>query len=223
MYHAIIVAGGSGQRFGSPMPKQFLDLNGLPIIIHSINAFAKFNNQIRVIVVLPEYHIETWKNICKKYNYKKQHDIITGGNTRYQSVKNGLKVIQNSGLVAIHDAVRPLINDETIERCFHVAKEKGNAIPVIKLTDSIRKIDGSMSYPENRDAFVLVQTPQVFDIESIKKAYELPYSVDFTDDASVFEKSGYQIYLTEGNLENIKITTQEDLILAKAILNKKSF
>ncbi len=217
--YVIIVAGGSGQRFGSKIPKQFVTLKGLPIIFHSIYTFYNFDNHLKFIITLPKEFYEYWDNLCEEYNFKVPHSKVVGGITRFMSVKNALDAINDKGLVAIHDAVRPLVSKETLERCFEAAKIHGNAIPVVTIVDSIRKLNFDNSIQVNRDEYVLVQTPQVFDIDQIKDAFKQPYQQDFTDDAVVLEKTGRRIIMVEGNRENIKITTQLDMIIAEAIMN----
>lgn len=218
--YTIVVAGGSGQRFGSQTPKQFLELNGLPVIMHSINTFWNFDSSIGIVISLPADYFDFWQTLVSKYKFEVPHKIVAGGATRFQSVKNGLDSIEDEGLVAIHDAVRPLVSNETIARCFERAQQFGNAIPVIPMVDSIRELKDQSSFQVNRDAYVLVQTPQVFRVSLLKSAYKQEFSTLFTDDASVVEKMGIQIELTEGNRENIKITNQMDFIFAEAILKK---
>ena len=218
MRFAIIVAGGTGQRFGSQIPKQFLTLKGLPILMHTITTFHKFDSSMLIIVTLPGDFIEMWQALCSEYKFSIPHKIVQGGETRFHSVKNGLNAIDNSGIVAIHDAVRPLVSKDTLLRCYETANRTGNAVPVISLIDSIRQLKGDTSKQVKRDDFVLVQTPQVFEITLLKKAYEQPYVLEFTDDASVVEKIGTKIILVEGNRENIKITNQTDMLIAEALL-----
>ena len=215
---AIIVAGGTGQRFGSQIPKQFLPLKGLPILMHTIKTFYKFDSSIKIIVTLPADFIEMWQALCSEYKFTIHHKTIQGGETRFHSVKNGLNTITQTGVVAIHDAVRPLVSTDTLLRCYETAQRTGNAVPITSLVDSIRQLKGDASKQVKRDEFVLVQTPQVFEISLLKKAYEQPYILDFTDDASVVEKLGTKIILVEGNRENIKITNQTDLLIAEVLL-----
>jgi len=214
---AIIVAGGSGSRMQADVPKQYLELCGKPVLIHSITAFAEACDGIRIVVVLPAKQIENWQELCRRYGFTLPHDITEGGNTRFQSVKNGLSLLSGEGLVAIHDGVRPLVSRQTITGCFCEAAKYGCAVPVLPVTDSVREVSGTTGRMLNRSALRLIQTPQVFDITLLKKAYEQKYSPEFTDDASVFEKAGYTIHLTEGNVENIKITTQNDLLVAETL------
>ncbi len=213
--YALVVAGGTGQRFGSPTPKQFLTLKGLPILYHTIKAFYEYDKNIHIIVTLPKDYLELWEDLIKEYKIAVPHQKVIGGENRFHSVKNGLEaIIEDEGLVAIHDAVRPLVSQTTIQHCFDTAAHMGNAIPVISPVDSVRQLIHDTSHPINRSEIFLVQTPQVFAVEAIKKAYSIPYNPEFTDDAIVFEKSGNRIILVEGNRENIKITTQTDLIIA---------
>lgn len=216
--YAIITAGGKGSRMGSDIPKQFMELNGLPVIMHTINAFIDYSSDIKVILVLPEDGMQEWGRFNEKYPIKTKIHLCTGGEKRFDSVKNGLELVEEEGLVAIHDAVRPLVSTRLIIKCFQTAAKEGNAIPVIPLQDSMRELNGEDNRPANRDVFRLVQTPQVFDISLIKKAYEQAYRSSFTDDATVAEALGAKIHLVEGEKRNIKITTQEDFLIAKAYL-----
>lgn len=221
-HYAIITAGGSGIRFGAQTPKQFLPLKGLPILMRTINAFFNFDNSIEIVLTLPTDYVEFWDLLCNEFKFKIVHKKVIGGETRFHSVKNGLEIINDiEGLVAVHDAVRPLVSHEIIERCFNTARLTGNAIPVVKMNDSIRELKNSYSTPANRDSFVMVQTPQVFNIKILKEAYQQPYIPDFTDDAHVVEKTGIKINLVEGDRKNIKITSQSDLLIAEAFLNEK--
>jgi 2-C-methyl-D-erythritol 4-phosphate cytidylyltransferase len=219
--YAVIVAGGTGQRFGAQIPKQFLPLKGLPILMHTINAFFDFDNSIELVVTLPASYFEMWESLCREYKFTVPHKVVAGGETRFHSVVNGLGAItDNNSIVAIHDAVRPLVNADTLLRCFETARRSGNAIPVVPFFDSIRELKGDLSFPVNRDSFVLVQTPQIFKTEAIKKAYRQKFSSEFTDDASVFEKDNNKILLVEGNVENIKITSRADMLIAEALFKK---
>ena len=214
----IITAGGKGTRMGSDVPKQYMELNGLPLIMHTIRAFTSYSSSINIILVLPEDGMEVWDRIIKKHPLDIEFHLCAGGEKRFDSVKNGLELVEGKGLVAIHDAVRPLVSGKLISDCFLTAAKEGNAIPVIPLQDSIRELSGEQSRPANRDVFRLVQTPQVFDISLIKKAYEQAYRSSFTDDATVAEALGAKIHLLEGEKKNIKITTQDDLLIAKALM-----
>lgn len=221
--YVIIVAGGRGSRFKSEIPKQFVKLSGLPVLMHTISAFFTYQSSIKIIVVLPEEQISYWKSICVDYKFNIQHQITPGGSTRFYSVKNGLSQIKNDGIVGIHDGVRPLIDVETIERCYKMAGKEGNAIPVVAPVDSMRKIadNGTNSYVD-RQKYCLIQTPQVFKTELILKAFKQEYNDSFTDDASVLEASiPGSINLVEGNRQNLKITTPEDLLYAEAIIKSR--
>ena len=214
---AIIVAGGAGSRMQSDVPKQFLELCGKPLLIHSIKAFADACKDIQIIVVLPPLQIAYWKELCKRHSFTLPHLIAEGGTTRFHSVKNGLPLLPDEGLVAIHDGVRPLVSRQTITSCFREAERYGCAVPTAPVNDSVREVSENTNRTLNRSTLRLIQTPQVFDIALLKKAYEQEYTPAFTDDASVFEKAGYTIRLTEGNVENIKITTTNDLAIAETL------
>jgi 2-C-methyl-D-erythritol 4-phosphate cytidylyltransferase len=213
----IIVAGGSGQRMKSSVPKQFLTINNEIILMMSINSFFNFDQSIEIIVALPEDQISTWKKLCLKHNFIVKHSIVAGGRTRFHSVKNALEKVNSEGIVAIHDGVRPLVNYETIKRVFEKASLSDNAVPYIDLVDSIRYVDSDVNRPVDREKYKLIQTPQAFKSNLIKKAYEQPWEESFTDDASVVEKLGNKINLIEGNRENIKITSQVDLKIAEIL------
>lgn len=216
--YAVIVAGGSGKRMGSDTPKQYLELAGKPVLMHTIERFKAFDESIEIITVLPENQLRFWADLQKKYKFDIPHTIVKGGRARFFSVRNGLKFVETPGLVAIHDGVRPFVSLETMKRCFAVAEKSGNAIPVIPPSDSLRIIEGEGSKPLNRQNVRIVQTPQVFSAEVIKKAYRQDYLPEFTDDATVVEKAGGKIYMVDGNRENIKITTPEDLVISSALL-----
>ncbi len=216
--YLILSAGGSGKRMGSEIPKQFLEIQGMPIIMHTILRFMEYDPDINVILVLPESERARWDSLCQKHKFAYFHTIVNGGDERFYSVKNGLKKIPLDSIVAIHDAVRPLVSVETIARCFSEAEKNGNAIPVVAPSESIRELDTSFgNRGVNRENIRLVQTPQIFKSDLLISAYDCAYSPHFTDDASVVERLGEQINLVEGNRENIKITTLKDLELAKAL------
>ncbi|HCE57434.1 MAG TPA: 2-C-methyl-D-erythritol 4-phosphate cytidylyltransferase [Prolixibacteraceae bacterium] len=218
---ALIVAGGSGTRMKSDVPKQFIEIAGLPVIMHTINTFEKFEPEFEFILVLPESQISNWHLLCKKHLFNIKHKIAFGGATRFYSVKNGLNLIEDEGIVFIHDAVRPLVSDATIQNCLDCAITKGNALPVISVTDSARIVDGDKNRPADRSQIYLVQTPQTFQTSLIKNAYQITRTDNFTDDATVLESTGATINLVEGNRENIKITTPADLIIAEAFFKMK--
>lgn len=217
----LIVAGGSGTRMNSKIPKQFLELKGQPIIMHSINRFLSFDKFIEIRVILPEEQIDNWKKLCAKYNFDIKHKIFKGGITRFQSVKNGLQDICPDCFIAIHDGVRPLVYSDTIRRCFNAAEEYGAAIPVIDIQETVREINGDFSRTVDRTKYKIVQTPQVFNAELLINAYKQNYDDSFTDDAAVVESSGHQVILVDGNRENIKITTPIDLKIAETIISDK--
>ena len=215
---AIIVAGGKGERMNADIPKQFLEIKGKPILIHTLEAFMNFDASLQLILVLPVAQFEFWETLCKKHALNIPHQIVAGGQTRFQSVKNGLDAVKVPAIVAIHDGVRPLVSKETISRCFDAAAKFGAAIPTMDSIESIRFVDANGSKSVDRTAYKMVQTPQVFDAELLKKAYEQEFSVLFTDDASVVEAMGIKVQLVDGNRENIKITTEFDLIVAERLL-----
>lgn len=215
---ALIVAGGNGSRMGTNLPKQFIKIAGKPILLWTIERFISFDSNIKVVLVLPENQFETWENICTKFQFNFRITIAKGGNTRFQSVKNGLAQIHDDGIVFIHDGVRPLVSQQTIKNCFQLTVKKGNALPVTPLIDSIRKINGKNSSHKNRNEYRLVQTPQTFQTNLIKNAYLQHENDSFTDDASVLEKTGTTINLVKGNSENLKITTPTDLRIAELFL-----
>lgn len=219
--YALIVAGGKGTRIKSKLPKQFLELNGLPILMHTINAFFRYSDSIRVILVLPEDDFETWAELCKKHNFNKPIQLQTGGETRFQSVKNGLSIIEGDGLVAIHDGVRPLVSEDIIGASYRLAAVHQSAVAAVRLKESIRMTDQDNTKAVDRSRFRLIQTPQTFQVNLIKKAYQSKDDPSLTDDASVAERAGHIISLFEGSYENIKITTPEDLVVAEALMNSK--
>ena len=218
----IIVAGGKGLRMGGEIPKQFLPLNGKPVLMHTLERFVEYDENIKIIVVLPQFQIDYWKHLCEQHQFTIAHICIAGGEERFHSVKNGLECIDNAdSLVAIHDGVRPLVNVETISRCFEVASKKGNAIPVIDVADSVRIIEEGRNSPIDRNMVKLVQTPQIFSFSLLQYAYNQTWHSQLTDDASVIESAGNIVYLTEGNRENIKITNPFDFVIAESIISKR--
>jgi 2-C-methyl-D-erythritol 4-phosphate cytidylyltransferase len=219
--YAIIVAGGKGTRIKSSVPKQFLELNGLPVIMHTIAAFFRYSEKINVILVIPENDFPIWYNLCAKHSFHKPIVVQKGGETRFQSVKNGLTRISGDGLVAIHDGVRPMINEDIIGASFRLAAVHKTAVAAVRLKESIRITDQDTTRSADRSRFRLIQTPQTFQVELIRKAYESKEDPSLTDDASVAERAGHLISLFEGSYENIKITTPEDLIIAEALLKNR--
>lgn len=205
---------------GHAIPKQFLPLNGKPVIFHTINAFKKAIPSIRFVVVLPEDQIDYWKELSQGTEYESL-PIALGGKERTDSVRSGLKQISNGAVVGIHDSVRPFVNEEVIKNCFSTAEKLGNAVPVVPVTESLRKLSSDSNSAVNRSDYRIVQTPQCFQSDFIKSAYD-QLNGNFTDDASVLESMGGKINLIEGNVENIKITQKSDLRLAEALLNDPS-
>jgi 2-C-methyl-D-erythritol 4-phosphate cytidylyltransferase len=217
--YALIVAGGAGKRMGTDIPKQFLELAGKPVLMHSIERFRRFDNTIGIIVVIPENQFVLWENLREKHSFSVSHTLVKGGSSRFFSVKNGLQEVEDNAIVAIHDGVRPLVSTNTIIRCFRAAEEFGNGIPDINMSDSVRMITEKGNIPVNRHSLRIIQTPQVFNARLIKKAYLRDFSPEITDDAMLLEKTGEMIHLVEGNRENIKITNPEDLVIAGALIN----
>ena len=217
-YYAIIVAGGSGSRMGTSIPKQFLLLDGLPVLMHTIRAFHQSSLQPEIILVLNQSFNSLWTELCTGHSFDIPHKIIPGGSQRFDSVKNALAQISDESVTAVHDAVRPVISDDLITRCFRHAEEHGTAIPVVGSRDSLRRKVDNSTVALNRDEILIVQTPQVFKSGMLKTAYRQNFSSEFTDDASVVEKAGFNISTVEGDLRNIKITFQEDLQVASLFL-----
>jgi 2-C-methyl-D-erythritol 4-phosphate cytidylyltransferase len=219
--YALIVAGGKGTRIKSRLPKQFLELNGKPILLHTLEAFYRYSEKIIIVLVLPEDDFEIWSELCKKHNFNQSIILQKGGETRFQSVKNGLGKIEAPGLVAIHDGVRPLVSEDIIGASFRLAAVHQSAVAAVRLKESIRMTDQDNTKAMDRSRFRLIQTPQTFDVALIKQAYQMKEDLSMTDDASVAEKSGHIISLFEGSYENIKITISEDLIVAEVLLNSR--
>ncbi len=217
----IIVAGGSGLRMGHSIPKQFLLLNGKPILLHTIERFFNYDNNINLVIVLPQEQVKYWKQLCTEHNCLIPHQIAPGGSTRFQSVKSGLSLI-HSGIIAIHDGVRPFPSTPLIATCFEIAKKNGNAVPAIPSQDSIRHIKGGNNYPVDRSSFRFVQTPQVFTHTILQRAYSQKEQVLFTDDASVVQELGESIHLVEGERNNLKITTPADLDYAHFLIQNNT-
>jgi 2-C-methyl-D-erythritol 4-phosphate cytidylyltransferase len=219
--YALIVAGGKGTRMNTPVPKQFLELAGRPVILHTIDAFIKYSKQIKIIVVLPENDFSLWKELTVKHHFDFPVVLQTGGETRFESVKRGLDKIDGDGLVAIHDGVRPLVSKQIIAQSFKIAAQHGSAVASVPLKESLRRLEDGQSETVDRSKFRIVQTPQTFNIELIKTAYRDINDTSLTDDASVAEKAGHTINLFEGSYENIKITTAEDLLVAASLLKQQ--
>lgn len=213
----IIVAGGKGLRMGGEIPKQFLPVNGKPVLMLTLETFHRFDSEMKIILVLPREQQNYWGELCKQYHFEIPYLLADGGETRFHSVKNGLALADDDGLIGVHDGVRPFVSQEVIARCFDTASSKEAAIPVIDVVETVRKLDGDTSKTVDRNNYKLVQTPQVFTTSLLKRAYNQEYSSRFTDDASVVEAMGAQVALVPGNRENIKITTPFDIIIANAL------
>tara|TARA_B110000003_G_scaffold244755_1_gene254082 strand:+ start:4 stop:651 length:648 start_codon:yes stop_codon:yes gene_type:complete len=211
---ALIVAGGKGERMNADIPKQFLLLNNLPILMHTIKQFSHFEE---IIVVLPRSQFDFWNELCKNNNFTQIHILVESGKTRFHSVKNGLDKIDNTSIIAIHDGVRPLISTALINSLVGKIKSGIGVIPIVPVKDSIRKLEGENSTHIDRSNLYKVQTPQCFLSTDIKEAYTQDFSVNFTDDASVFEANGGKINALLGEEKNLKITTQEDLNIAEIL------
>jgi len=213
----IIAGGGLGVRMNKAVPKQFLLLGEMPVIMHTIRQFVPFCKNI--IVSLPEdYHL-FWMDLQKKYSFSISHTLVAGGETRFKSVKKALEYLPDTGLVAIHDAVRPLVSEQLIKKCFNEAEKEGNAIAALSVTESLRMADKGTNRNVDRTLFYRIQTPQVFQCNAIKEAYNQDYKHIFTDDASVLESKGGRIHLVEGEEQNFKITTPMDLLLAERMIH----
>ena len=220
MDYAIIVAGGKGTRMGSDIPKQFLPVNGLPVLMQTIKRFKECGDGLEIILVLPKEQHEYWYELCKKHRFTSAYTVAEGGETRFHSVRNGLAAIPDDtqGVVGIHDGVRPFPSVEVIRACYETARTAKAVIPVVPVVETVRHIvAGGKTETVDRADYRLVQTPQTFDIQMLKQAYAQPYRDCFTDDASVVESAGYEVTLIEGNRENIKITTPFDLRIARIL------
>jgi 2-C-methyl-D-erythritol 4-phosphate cytidylyltransferase len=215
----IIVAGGQGMRFNQELPKQFFYIRDRPLLMHTIDLFYFYDRKIQIIVGIKEEFMTHWESVCEQFHFDDPHILTPGGRTRFHTVKNALPKVNPGNLVAIHDAVRPLLYRRTIDDGYAAAEKDGAALPCVEIHDSIREIKEKGSEPVRRSSFRLVQTPQVFRYDLLMKAYEQEYSEEFTDDASVIEKAGFPVTLVAGNYENIKITTPEDMVYAEAIFD----
>lgn len=218
---AIIVAGGSGTRFGAQLPKQFLELGGKPILMRTIEAFGE-DCSFDVIVTLPQGQMGLWNDLCDRYGFAVPHRVVPGGETRWHSVKNALDSIGDIAdvdIIAVHDGVRPLASMALIERVLEAARHDGAAIPVVMLNDSVRQVVGESSHALDRSSLRAVQTPQAFDARLLLEAYAQAFDSTFTDDASVVERLGHSVTLVEGEGTNLKITRPMDLALAEYLLS----
>lgn len=230
MDYIIIVAGGKGLRMGGDIPKQFLPVGGLPVLMRTMLRFREYSPELNIILVLPKAQQDYWHSLCEQYDFNMTYQLADGGQTRFHSVQNGLALVPDDaeGVVGVHDGVRPFVSVDVIRCCFEQARLQKAVIPVVPVVETLRHIIPESSSTVNspshsvtvpRDEYRLVQTPQCFDIQLLKEANKQPYQDAFTDDASVVEAYGYGVTLVDGNRENIKITTPADLLLAESILN----
>ena len=220
--YLIIVAGGIGKRFDSKIPKQFLNIAGKPLLMHTISVFYNYSKELEIFLVLPREYFEFWENLCHENKFEINHRLVEGGSERFYSVKNALKFIPDKSYVAIHDGVRPNVDQTIIKKCFSEVKKFGNAIPASKIYDSIRQIsDEGKSITIDRNKFRIIQTHQTFYSNKIKKAYLQEFDECFTDDASVLESMGEEIHLIEGNPENIKVTKKYDLLFCRSFIKNQ--
>ena len=220
MDYIIIVAGGKGLRMGSDIPKQFLPIGGIPVLMRTLERFRAYSSALHIILVLPEAQQDYWRQLCEEYHFDVEHQIANGGQTRFHSVQNGLALVPDDaeGVVGVHDGVRPFPSIEVIRNCYETARTAKAVIPVIPVVETVRHLEGDKSVTVPRGDYRLVQTPQTFDIQLLKAANKQPYNDGFTDDASVVESYGHAITLVEGNRENIKITTPYDLKIAEVLI-----
>jgi len=219
--YVVITAGGTGKRMRRAKPKQFIEVAGKPLLMHTFEAFVRFDPSLHFVLVISDNMVGCWLELVKQYKFNIAHQIASGGPSRFHSVKSGLRLVPEDAIVAIHDGVRPLVSEESLSRVFDNAIRFGNAIPVVESKDSLRQVHYGTNQPLDRGGIRLVQTPQAFQAGIIKKAYNRNYKDIFTDDATVYEASGHRITLVEGNPENIKVTTPDDLILAEALLMQR--
>lgn len=215
---AIIVAGGSGTRMGGPIPKQFMLLNGRPLLCWTIDAFHRADPNMPIILVLPEAQIPVWKTLCIGHGFHVPHEVVAGGAERFHSVRSGLAAVKDAEVVAVHDGVRPCVSAELIARCFAAAHAHGASVPVVAISSSVREVTGEGSRAIDRSKLRAVQTPQCFRTDLLRKAFELPYDPAFTDEATLVERTGAKVFLVEGEGRNIKVTTPVDLQVAGALV-----
>lgn len=222
MDYIIIVAGGKGLRMGGDLPKQFMPLHGKPVLMHTIERFRSYSDELKIILVLPHEQQDYWRQICQKHNFTVEHTVVDGGQTRFHSSQNGVAAVPDdaTGVIGIHDGVRPFVSEETIARCFEAARQFGAALPVLPVTDTLRRVTDDGGYNVQRNDYRTVQTPQTFDAQLLKQAFKQSYSDNFTDDASVVEALGHKVTMVDGNRENIKLTTPFDLVVAEALIKK---
>lgn len=213
--YIIVVAGGKGLRMGGDIPKQFVPIGGKPVLMRTLEAFHTYDSAMQLILVLPVAQQSYWKELCETYHFTLPHVVADGGETRFHSVQNGLAKVEGDGWVGVHDGVRPFVSTQVIARCYEQVQEKQAVIPVVDVVETLRHLTPTGSETVPRSAYKLVQTPQVFQVALLRRAYQQPYTDAFTDDASVVEALGTQVHLVEGNRENIKLTTPSDLKMAE--------
>ncbi|HEY6975675.1 MAG TPA: 2-C-methyl-D-erythritol 4-phosphate cytidylyltransferase [Chitinophagaceae bacterium] len=220
--YAVIVAGGSGTRMGNIMPKQFLLLKGKPLLWYTIDSFLRAFEDMEIILVLPKDHLIKGEKIAAQLNSEGKIKLVTGGATRFNSVKEGLKLVKEESVIFVHDGVRCLISVPLIKRCYNQTIEKGSAIPAVAATDSIRILKNGAHFVKERQQVRIVQTPQTFLSSILLPAFKQEYNESFTDEATVVEAYGREVYLTEGEYDNIKITRPVDLLIAERIIEDRS-
>lgn len=218
----IIVAGGNGTRMGADIPKQFIELNGKPILMHTLDNLQAIYSSMQLVLVLPKDQFSYWEELKKKHQFETAHDLAEGGKTRFLSVKSGLQKVLNSDVVGVHDGVRPFASKQVIDACFEKASQNGAAIPVVPIVQSLRVVQNGQSNAVDRSNYCAVQTPQCFRTDTLKEAFAQADRVDYSDDATVVEEYGQSISMVDGNTENIKITTPMDLQLAQLIIAGQS-
>lgn len=224
MDYVIIVAGGKGLRMGGDVPKQFLPVGGKPILMRTMERFKEYDAGMEIILVLPREQHGYWQTLCREHSFAIEHRIATGGETRFHSVQNGLSLIPDTeeGVVGVHDGVRPFVSTEVIARCYDAARSNGAAIPVSPVVETLRYVGvNGPQHNVQRSEYRMVQTPQAFDIQLLKRANRQPYREAFTDDASVVEAIGAGVTMVDGNRENIKITTPLDMAVAEALISRQ--
>jgi 2-C-methyl-D-erythritol 4-phosphate cytidylyltransferase len=204
------------------IPKQFIELNGKPVLMHTVEKFISVFPEIKIIIALAKELNDDWQHLCSKHNFEPRYQLAEGGETRYHSVKNSLALVPDACVVGIHDAARPLVSKETILRTFETAEQLGNGCPAVQVSDSLRVVKGKENTAVDRSSYKIIQTPQCFHSDLLKKAFLKEYKSSFTDDATVLEAFGEKINLVEGNKENIKITTSEDLVIAEAFMKPQN-
>ncbi|MCB0793919.1 MAG: 2-C-methyl-D-erythritol 4-phosphate cytidylyltransferase [Flavobacteriales bacterium] len=217
---AIIVAGGTGTRFGGAVPKQFMLLQGKPILWHALMAFHAADRDMRIVLVLPEQHLDIWRTMCIGHGITVEHEVVAGGSERYHSVRAGVFSLSGKPIIAVHDGVRPLVSKDLIERCFAEAAAHGSAIPVVPVTSSFRLVENGNSRAIDRSALRVVQTPQCFQADVLREAFEQRFDPRFTDEASLVEGTGRQVHLVEGEITNIKVTRPMDLRLLEGLMGR---